>query len=252
METLLGKAIPLIREATKKPLGVLSLVIVFGSALACFLFADTSEYVRLVAFVVLLVVFVTMVLTIARAGALALPSQQEPGDRFLEWETIRTRESLYNRLEQLIGEARQEVLDTTWGPPPPKLATEEESAQNAYLLARKKAVTVKKGFRYKELFTVSGKDHVRTDRFRKSVNDSQQNNAYQVRRLMGYPNAKPLPDFTVFDKEIVIVSHFDANSQFLLIRCKPLAQLFAEWFDECWRRAKECPAEEATQMSEGG
>jgi hypothetical protein len=216
-------------------------MLVLASILVYGLFSNASELVRLGAFVFLLAGFVFFVFAIAHVSG--GHGGGTSGGLLIKIEVIPNRKDLYLRLAHLINEAKKEVLDTTWGPTPPLLTEEEAKGLSIYQQAMLHASKTKQeGFRYNELFTLTKRDTARTTRYESALEFSKKNPAYIVRKLTGSMSIKT-PDFGVFDREVVVISHVTSTGganqyRFLLIRSKPVAELFAGWFMECWRDSK--------------
>ena len=126
------------------------------------------------------------------------------------------------------------VHDTTWGRnPPDKLPKRERAALERYIASRQRAVA--NGVSYKELFSFTVE---RIERLRDAILESFQEEAYDVRVLERGLDLS-LPDFFVTNKGELIISHVDATPaggrrKYLFIECEPLADLYHDWFEECW------------------
>jgi hypothetical protein len=155
-------------------------------------------------------------------------------------EELETRADMYDRIAELLECKTQGwVHDTTWGRnPPDKLVKRERQALERYLTSRQRAV--ESGVSYKELFSFTLE---RIERLRDAILENFKEEGYEIRVLeRGFDLS--LPDFFVTNKGELIISHVDATPaggrrKYLYVECEPLADLYHDWFEECW----ECAAE---------
>lgn len=153
---------------------------------------------------------------------------------------IMSRADLYLECANLISDS-QTIRDTSWGRRPRALSGQEKTANTTYRDAISDAIRAEKD--YYELF---GYSEERLPRIKAASIIAKPNPRYQVRVLDIDLSSLSMIDMMIGDALRVIMSHVDAEHpekgrQFLYLESEPLAEVFIQHYQECWRTAKEVP-----------
>jgi hypothetical protein len=156
-------------------------------------------------------------------------------------EELSGRAGAYERIADLLEtKTTGWIHDTTWGRhPPDKILKREREARDRYLESRNRAAA--NGVAYKEIFSFTTQ---RLERIQEAIAESmKQQGGYDVRILEKGIDIS-IPDFFVTDAGQLILSHVNAAPQggrrkFLYVECQILADLFHDWFEDCWEDAHE-------------
>lgn len=186
-------------------------------------------------FVLLASIF--LVIWLAKAQAIApLPTTNEhtTGTGCI-CEVLPNREAMYKKCSELVGRAKEHILDTTWGPAAPEPAEAEKTERDKYIAER-----VNAKFRRVACREIIGPGKHLDDRALAAQTEQSTNAGYKFRRLGGHPRTESIPDFMVVDSKYVLLSHVDADhtpsqNKYIVIESPCVAGVFTSWFDECFR-----------------
>lgn len=152
---------------------------------------------------------------------------------FGEWsrKVLPNRGALYDECARLVKEARERIVDTTWGPAPESPEKFEQSRRR-YLQAVQ---------------------NCKVDSYRSLVlpqDGEVASETQSVRTVRILPKDWPLLDFMVVDGEFVAFSraHASSGARYYLVKNKELASVFEEWFEDCWRRSAPSQANSHAQL----
>jgi hypothetical protein len=144
-----------------------------------------------------------------------------------------TRQDFYDRVAYLLGQTKREVLDTSWGPDPPK---QDETVEQARARYRDAAAAVRaRGLTYIELH--AGLSQGASDDIERAVRQRHVGISVLTRAQIG---AAPRFEFMVIDRTTVLLSRayagYAAGEEYLLeINDPRFASFMAHHFEECER-----------------
>ena len=151
------------------------------------------------------------------------------------FEDLSNRQALYDKAALLLRNAREIVIDTTWGCVPREPGNLAKQTFQTYEAAKQAAIS--RNVTYQELFS---EDPNREERVRKALEQSSLNPDYQVKQCEPISPMFPLLDFMVVDNEYIILSNVQVDGpgqKYLYIKSRLLGDLLMSYFRECWSRS---------------
>lgn len=209
---------------------VVAMIILISAGLALYLFGSQEDsQSKVLAFVVFAV--------LALCALYVLVAVQRIG-RAVETTSVRlnSRREMLRKAEELIRNARNYVLDTTWGRTPAQPNDDARDALNGYLNARTKLVQ-SSDVEYCEVF--SDLDE-RRQRIEASLRLGMINPKYRVSVLSAEKSRMRMLDFLVVDGRHMILSYVDEDlapggTKFVYIESEVIAGLYVEYHRDCFK-----------------
>lgn len=141
------------------------------------------------------------------------------------------RTHLYKKTAEILRGAKRMFLDTTWGPIAPHPSEAQEAALQDYLKERDNAR--ERGVECRELFAGEG----RAGRIATAKEQCKKGNLL-IKVVDAGTELPYMPDIAVADGRHIVISNVGAQKagqiRYMYIRSEGLAQLFHDWYWECW------------------
>lgn len=144
---------------------------------------------------------------------------------------LNDRTHLYKKTAEILRGTKRNFLDTTWGPIARTPSEPQAIALNEYLTERDRAR--ERGVECHELFT----GHGRNGRIAAAKKECEKDNLL-IKIIDSNVVLPYMPDIAIADTEHVIISNVGATQagryRYVYVRSEGLAQLFNDWYWECW------------------
>jgi len=233
---------PRIIAEVKHPASFFTLAILVAESIFITLGVKNVNYIGLalwLSFILIMSLIIYMAVMVIIRGDIDMFGRplvsriDKPKEEFI-CEVILSREALYKKARQIIKKTKKNILDTTWGPDPPKSSARESKAMNAYIGAKENAL--KRGVKYWEILTETPQ---RKERLDISTQLTKEKANYKIGLIKGNLYSPSMVDFLISDNMEIIFSHSDPKdpqikNRYLYIKCEKVAGLFSGLFHECW------------------
>jgi len=166
-----------------------------------------------------------------------VPSILPQVDSEVVFERIKNRGELYRKACEMLNNAREYIVDTTWTRDVTYIAPQDDELRKTYRDAQLQAI--KRGISYRELFVVTEGRQKLLSAARKL---DDENNNYGIQEIEAPAHALSVLDFIVVDGCHLLLSHVEAADErpqqnYLYIKSQLLAGMFRDLFEVCWGRA---------------